>query len=394
MISEVALPSPSLLQSFQTPLGSISVFDSAAQIEPHLRQSAFERRCKDFRYYELLERTLHAQFDQRYFLLRNARTAEIAIQPFFLVEQDVAAGLPAHLRRLIVVIRKKWPRFLRMRMLMAGCSAGEGHLDIEEPWAVELLHLALELYTPHSKASVVLLKDFPSSYRELLKPFSNNGYQRVPSMPAAKLELSFASFEEYMQKRLGKVFRKNLRRKFKALAGAEPIEMKVVSDVSPFVEKIHALYLQTFQRSEFRFEELTPAYFEALGNSMGERVRYFLWYQGERLIAFNLCMIHEATLYDLDVGMDYRVALELGMYFVTWRDVIRWCLENGIRTYHTGPLNYDPKLHLRLDLAPHDLYARHVSRLINPLFKVATRFLQPVRHDPILARFRNAHEME
>ena len=64
-----------------------------------------------------------------------------------------------------------------------------------------------------------------------------------------------------------------------------------------------------------------------------------------------------------------------------------------MRTYYTAQLNYDPKLHLRLELAPLDLYVCHTSRFINPIFRIAMNFLQPVRHHPILRKFPNAHEM-
>ena len=81
------------------------------------------------------------------------------------------------------------------------------------------------------------------------------------------------------------------------------------------------------------------------------------------------------------------------MYFITWRDIVTWAIEARLKTYYTGPLNYDPKLHLKLDLAPLDLYARHTSSFINPVFGVAMRYLQPVRHDPVIKRFANAHEL-
>ena len=153
------------------------------------------------------------------------------------------------------------------------------------------------------------------------------------------------------------------------------------------------MHLQTFNRSDFHFEELNPDYFRLIGERMPDRVRYFIWRQNGRIIAFNLCLVHDGVLHDLDVGLDYAVALDLHMYFVTWRDVIQWCLQNGVHTYHTGPLNYDPKLHLKLTLVPQDLYARHNSALINPFFKLAIKYLEPTRHDPVLRKFSNAGDL-
>ncbi len=389
---EAALQIPAA-DTFRTSYGPARVVDSVADFDAPLRERALARHCKDLRYFEVIEGSLKGQFQQRYFVLENEKTGEVGVQPYFFVDQDLTAGLPGKFRGLLVKIRRRWPRFLVLRMLMVGCAAGEGQLDTEAPWFISALHEALEIFRKRGEASIILLKDFPRAYRSALQPFSSNGYRRVPSMPAAVLRLDFKSFEQYMTERLGKVFRKNLRRKFKALEEAPPLELEVMTDATHLVDEIFPLYLQTFHRSEFKFEELTKEYFIMMGKLMPDRSRYFIWRQQGRIVAFSLCMVHEGVLYDLDVGLDYAVALDLHLYFVTWRDIVSWCLENGVGAYHTGPLNYDPKLHLRLDLAPQDLYARHASPLINPIFKIAIDFLQPARHERTLKEFRNAHEL-
>jgi predicted N-acyltransferase len=215
-------------------------------------------------------------------------------------------------------------------------------------------------------------------------------------MPAAKLELDFPSFEEYMQTRLSRVFRKSLRRKFKesaSLTALEALEMSVHTDITEIVDEIYPLYLQTLSRAEFSFEVLTREFLCRIGQEMPDRVRFFVWRQNGKAVAFNLCMIHDAVIYDIDIGLDYAVALDLHLYFITWRDIIQWAIDNQFKTYYTAQLNYDPKYHFRLDLAPLDLYACHTSALINPIFRLALQFLQPARHDPILKKFRNAHEL-
>ena len=93
------------------------------------------------------------------------------------------------------------------------------------------------------------------------------------------------------------------------------------------------------------FDALNKDYFLALSHEMPDKTRFFVWRQNGRITAFNLCLIHRQTLYDLGVGFDYSVALQLHLYFVTFRDVIGWGIANGIRTYHAGSLDYDPKLH-------------------------------------------------
>ena len=374
---------------FRTTGGHAWLVSSAANIPEDLRRTALAGRNKDFRYYQLLEETLNTQFDYRYFILRDEASGEWAVQPLFFVNQDLLGGLPKAVRAVFAPIRKVWSRFLTLRMMMIGCAAGEGELDHAGPWLAEALREAIDAYRPAAKVSLILCKDFPSTYRDSLSSLAAHGYQRAPSMPAARLELDFADFEAYMARKLSKVFRKNLRRKLRASESGAPITMEVLTDAAHLVDAIYPLYRQTYERSDFQFEELNQEYFARIGQLLPDRVRYFIWRQEGRIIAFNLCLVHDGTLQDLDVGLDYSVALNLHLYFRTWRDVIEWCLRHGVTAYHTGPLNYDPKLHLKLTLSPLDLYARHNSALLNPLFKVAIKYLEPTRHDPVLKRFAN-----
>ncbi len=354
---------------------------------------SFSRQCKDSRFYEIIEETLRDKFEHRYLVLTNRETGKAVVQPFFFVDQDIIAGSPRPLRMLVARLRKKLPRFFILKMLMVGCAAGEGHLGSEETWAVQSLQEALDAFGKQSGASIILLKDFPARYRKALASFSDAGYQRAPSMPGARLALGYASFEDYLQRKVGKVFRKNLRRKFRKLEEVPPITMEVLTDATEHVNEIYKLYHQTFTRSEFQFEELNKDYFCLLGQRMPDRVRFFLWRQSGNLIALSICMVHDDALYDLELGLDYAVALDLHMYFVTWRDIVQWAIDHGLKSYHTGPLNYDPKLHLKLELSPHDLYARHTVSLFNPIFRIAMKYLQPARHNPTLRKFPNAQEL-
>jgi hypothetical protein len=43
---------------------------------------------------------------------------------------------------------------------------------------------------------------------------------------------------------------------------------------------------------------------------MPDKTRFFVWRQNGRIAAFNLCLVHRQTLYDLGVGFDYSVALQ------------------------------------------------------------------------------------
>ena len=212
-------------------------------------------------------------------------------------------------------------------------------------------------------------------------------------MPATRLALDFASFDDYLARRLSHAMRKNLRRKFKALAAARTARDDGRQRPRRARRRSARLYLQVFARSPLQFEKLTRDFLLRLGARMPERVRFFLWRQDGRLVAFSLCLVHDGVLYDEYLGLDYRVALDLHLYFVTFRDVLTWALAQGLTTYCSTPLNYDPKLHLGFDLAPLDLYVAHPSPVLNALLRRVLPLLQPTRGEPALRHFENAHEM-
>ncbi len=356
-------------------------------------RESFADLRKDSRYYEIVEDTICDEFEYRYFAITDSCGRICAVQPFFILNQDLLAGAGPRMKAALSRIRGFWPRFLVMRTLMVGCAAGEAHLRaIEEPEsgrAAKLLARNIVRLARQEKASLIVLKEFPALYRNALSCFLDRGFARVPSMPMTRLDIAYESFDDYMKQALKSATRKGLRKKFRAAETSAPIELQIVTDASPFVDEIFPLYLQVFHRSKLQFERLTKAYLRELGRRMPDKVRFFLWRQNGKLVAFALCMIEGDKLYGEYIGLDYNVALDLHLYHYVMRDVISWGIENGFTSLMSSALNYAPKLQMRHVLEPLDLYVRHTSPLVNAILKRILPWLEPTRHDPTLKQFPN-----
>jgi hypothetical protein len=381
----------------KTSFGSVAVADAVPPEDYEVWVAGFEDYSVDHRYYEIVHESLKDQFAHYYLLLKDATGLTRAIQPFLIVSQDLATGTPAVVRNLLAGVRRRFPGFLKLRMLMVGCSAGEGDVVLEKEsrniaWTVEALKESLTPVARRLKAMLIVFKDFPKIYRQSLDRLRLSGYTRVPSMPATKLALNFPDFEAYLKTRIGYTMRKNLRRKFRKTEG-HPIECEMVTDISPYVDEVYPLYRQTLGRSELKFEELTKSYLCELGRRMSDRARFLIWRKEGRIIAFASTIVHKGVLRDNYIGLDYSVALEYHLYFVTWRDTIAWALKNGIHTYHSAPLNYDPKYHFRMELEPLDLYVRAPNSWLNAVFKRVLPLLEPTRYDPVIRKFANAKDL-
>jgi Acetyltransferase (GNAT) domain len=381
-----------------TSFGAAIALDHVPEADRSVFIANFAPYAADHRYYEITQATLGDQFEHRYLLLQDQEGRTRAVQPFLIVRQDLLMGTPASVRQSIDAVRKRFPGFLMLPMLMVGCSAGEADIALDTvsgttDWTIDALGEVLPPLAQRLKAMMVLFKDFPKCYRTKLDHLLPAGFTRIPSMPATGLTLDFRDFDEYLANRLSHAMRKNLRRKFRKSESGGPIKVEVVTDITPFVDEILPLYQAVFGRAKQRFEELNRSYFCQLGQRMGDRSRFLIWWRENKIVAFASCLVHDGVLKDNYIGLDYSLALEYHLYFLTWRDTIIWALQNGCHTYHSAPLNYDPKFHFRMHLEPLDLYVRATHPLLNACFRPLLPILEPTRYDKPIQKFENAAEL-
>lgn len=278
---------------------------------------------------------------------------------------------------------------------MIGCVAGEGHIDQKLRLFIGMPLLAAEICALARRLNVqlIVLKEFLAEYRSELKCFEPYGFKRVPSMPMTKLNIDYASFDEYVAHCLSAKTRRTLRRKLRIADKAAPIRLTVVRDVSEIIHEVYPLYLQVFERSKLKFEKLTPQFFTRIGQIMPDKVRFFLWRQHGKLIAFSLAMVEGDSVYGECIGFDYNVAFDLHLYYYAFRDTVNWAIANGYKTFRSGGLNYDPKLHLRHVLDPLDLYVRHTNPVMNGILRVFLPLMVPARYDRVLQQFPNYRDL-
>jgi predicted N-acyltransferase len=373
-----------------------SIVSRAALAQVPRWTQAFAERRKDHRYYEIVEDTIVQGFDYRYIVVKDAGGMVRAVQPCFVLDQDLLQGAGRGIAGLAARVRRYWPRFMYLRTLMVGCAAGEAHIDADAasaPAAMALLAAAIPALARALKTPLIVLKEFPARYRGALACFRRAGFACIPSMPMTALSIAYPSFDDYMSRALSSKTRKDLRKKFRAAEKSAPIEMSAVGDIGTVIDEVYPLYLRVYERSKLRFEKLTKDYFCRLGREMPDKVRFFIWRQNGRIVAFTLCMIEGDAIYGEYLGLDYAVALDLHLYHYVFRDVVTWAIANGFASFGSSGLNYDPKLHLKCRLDPLDLYVKHTSPLFNAFLKRLLPLLEPTRQEKILRKFPNYDEL-
>jgi predicted N-acyltransferase len=398
LIKREAVPSGIAFGECSCPAGSVYVSSLAGIAKLEAWHSAFRSQRKDRRYFELVEETVCPEFTYRYFVIKDGQDRIRAVQPFFLLDQDLLTGAGPRWVALAGKVRGLWPRFLRMRTLMVGCAAGEGHLhacsSASQLRDAEILAANITRLARKERASLIVLKEFPALYREALSCFLPRGFTRIPSMPMTRLDLlGYTSFEDYLAKAFKSKRRNEFRRKFKAAEQSGPIELEILTDASALAGEIYPLYLQVYERSDLHFEKLTKEFFSEAGRRMPDKARFFVWRQNGRIIAFSLCLLGGDTIYGEYLGLDYSVALQLHLYFYVMRDTISWAIANGYTSIVSSALGYAPKLQMRHVLEPLDLYVRHASPAVNAVMTRVLPWLEPTRGEKMLKQFPNYSDL-
>jgi hypothetical protein len=358
---------------------------------------AFAHERKDRRYYEIVEDTLDQGFDYGYFALKNDAGEIRAIQPFFINDQDMLAGTSPEIMKVVSKVRRIWPRFLKMRTLMIGNAGGEGHLDARDGMSrllvAKSLAAGISKQARRLKSRMLVFKEFPRVDRPALARLKKSGFARIPSMPMTRLKLdNFRNYEDYLHT-LSRNTRSQLRRKFKESGQRATLQMRVVTDITPYINDVYPLYLAVWEKSSLQFEKATPEYFCKIGQEMPDKALFFLWLLDGKIVAFNYCLIHGDSICSEYLGFDYKVAFDLHLYYVVSRDVLVWAIANKYKWWCSTALNYEPKYRLRQELVPLDLYVRHASPVVNFIMKRVLPYLEPTRYDKVLQRFQNYSDL-
>lgn len=164
------------------------------------------------------------------------------------------------------------------------------------------------------------------------------GFIQVEGQALAYVPLDFTDVDEYMS-RFSAARRKNFRRKLRSQQ-AMRVEVHLTgSDYFTDAERrasLYQLYLAVYEQSEVHFDLLSAAFFDALlqdGQSGGHVL--FYWHE-DVLVGYNICYVAGDKLIDKYIGLNYSLAKELNLYFVSWFQNLTYALSLGLKFYVAG----------------------------------------------------------
>jgi uncharacterized protein len=292
--------------------------------------------------------------------------APILLLPLFESRFDLSTFSEGWIKRSLRAAVRLIPSMFHPRVLGVGLLVGEWseigidpQIDAgtrEAAWKLALG--ALETLAAELKSDIVAFYNFNHHGKlpgEVFKKF--NGVQ---CLPCARLPITFNSLEDYLS-RLSRTARKDLRRKMRVSHEVRVIRSR---NISPFLDRVYKLYLDTVERCPMALGVHNRLFLEKIC----ERVpgaEYTLYFVQEELAAFNLLVVTQEAMVDKYFCMDYEVGRRYNLYFLSWLENVRYCVEEKIPLYHAGQGAEKTKAHLGATFIPSVILFKHRQPVID-----------------------------
>ena len=286
--------------------------------------------------------------------------APILLLPLFESRFDLSAFAKGWIKRSLKAAGRLVPSIFRPRILGVGLLVEEWseigidpHIDagiLEAAWNMALG--ALQTLATELKSDIVAFYNF--NHHGKLPGQVFKSFNQVQCLPCARLPITFGSLEEYLS-HLSRAARKDLRRKMRV---STEVRVSRSRDIAPFLDRIHRLYVETVERCPMAFGVHNRLFFEKIC----ERVpgaEYTLYFVQEELAAFNLLVVKQEAMVDKYFCMNYEVGRKYNLYFLSWLENVRYCVEQKIPLYHAGPGAEKTKAHLGATSIPSLILFKH-----------------------------------
>lgn len=344
----------------------------------------FPKELENYHFFKALDESVFRKINF-YYAIFYENGIPVGATTFFLMDFQLDMAVRGWFKYLTRAVKKVFPGILGVKIIFCGLPMDKGMIGITGN-KEEVLGAIVECMgrlAKQEKAVALVFKDFNASYDELLQYLLNQGFKRIASMPSTVMNIDFDNFDGYL-KTLSRSSREGFKRKLKKIAQGPKFDMEVTSQVGLELSyQMHELYMQSVRRSEVEFEELPADFFANISRNATDRSKFFFWRLNGKLIAFAYCLVFEGYFIDYYLGFDYSVTHEYNLYFVRFRDLMNWCIDNNMKVYEMGQSSYEVKRRLGFEFMPLYAYCKPAGKFFMPLFKFYDKFLAFDKFDPV-----------
>lgn len=335
---------------------------------------------ESYGYQKTLEESGLKEFSFGYIIAKR-NNALAAIIPFFISEFPLTTLIDGKIHK----IANRFKNFLKLRLIFMGSiTTEEFYFGISKEESLRsVMEGALEKISDlckKEKIAGIVFYNLSEKDKLLAGYLNEEGFFKMESLPSTIIRIEGSSVEEYI-KTLSRNTRKDLRKKLKKSSSQVQLVTKIRDHVDDIIDEIYRLYMNNFDESSVHFEVLTADFFRKISKNMPGVAKFFITYDKEKIVAFNLCFIKGEFCIDKFIGLDSELAHKYHLYFTTLYHNLDWCIKNGIRFYQPGATDYHPKIRFGAKLIPLFIYSKALNPALNYFLKSIFRLIEPKNLD-------------
>ncbi|MDD5027690.1 MAG: GNAT family N-acetyltransferase [Candidatus Omnitrophica bacterium] len=317
------------------------------------------------------------------YLVGKEKNRSVLILPFFVMDFSFAMLLPEYLHKAAAVLG----RWLEIKLFFAGSPTTEGFsMGLSPEVNLEAaLGQALEKLQEFSKSEKILgiaFYNLSAKSLKLAEYLKRKKFIKMETLPTTAINIKAGSLEDYLRG-LSRNTRKDIKKKLRRSGEIVQLRTEERLDITDIIDVIYKLYLNNVAAAGVHFETLTRKFFLDICKNMPGVAKYFITYDKDKIVAFNLCLIQDGIFIDKFIGFDYTLAHKYHLYYTTFCHNIAWCIEHKLKVYQPGFSDYHPKIRLGAKLVTLDIYARAFNPILNFIIRLIKPLIEPKNMDPI-----------
>ena len=344
--------------------------------------NCFKKTIEDYDYLLATEKANIKGFNFFYIAVIEQEKI-LAATSAFTTHYSLDSTVQGVFKKILLAIKKIFPNFLSLKLACIGSVETEINYlgfypdisDEDKKNFLEKILDAFEKYASQKKISLLGIKDVPKIENYLWQDIMKSlNFTAMNGLPTAINEIKFKNFDDYLST-LSYNNRKNLRRKLK--------KNLITIDIAKNLEDLNNImdfYYETKNRSDLQFGELTEDFFKGILKYMNNKAIFSIYSAEGKIIGFNLSLCDQNTLIDKFLCTKDKIGRKYNLYFISWIEQIKYCINHNIKIYQTGQAAYETKLSLGSKLLPNYVYFKHqtswvykILKWIRPILEVKVR---------------------
>lgn len=326
--------------------------------------------------FELQKATEEANLESVNFnyLIMKSDDVTIAIIPCFRFNLNLTVTASPKAKGFVAKIRKLFPSFLYMDTFVIGtpvaiCQDLFGvNKKTDDVELNKILSTAFDAAIERAnelKIGLVLIKEVTSRLLPRIRNSLENQFTIAESPATTYLYLGEPGSDNY-RSRLRYKYRSVMNGRLRNFNDAG-LHWEVHQDFSKYAKEMHSLYLQVLNKSNIRFEELTPDFFSNVSTQLGENSFALLCFDGKRIVACELFLKSKDNVYPIYLGMDYNYRDKASLYFNCIYKIIDVVEDEGKPVVQLGQTSYVTKSGFGAVVDRLYVGVRHRNSLLNHL---------------------------